>query len=175
MRTISNTVCVTCVVIGSLAKRASKLSLSEAIAGRFTGVQTSSTPEALGERPLRRLHGVRKRRTPQPDVKIVGNRNFIPPPSPFASRSEWKGGRFAKEGGGHQRRSLSVHSPKYRQMISKQPGGPPGCEPRWSHKPRPTALLYFPLCGGVFFCLQRGLFGRALLLQFPLVWRRGRY
>ena len=50
---------------------------SEAIAGRFTGVQTSSTPEALGERPLRRLHGVRKRRTPQPDVKIVGNRNFI--------------------------------------------------------------------------------------------------
>ena len=77
MRTISNTVCVTCVVIGSLAKRASKLSLSEAIAGRFTGVQTSSTPEALGERPLRRLHGVRKRRTPQARRKIAGNRNFI--------------------------------------------------------------------------------------------------
>ena len=97
MRTISNTVCVTCVVIGSLAKRASKLSLSEAIAGRFTGVQTSSTPEALGERPLRRLHGVRKRRTPQARRKIVGNRNFIPPPSPFTSRKEED---LHKKGGG---------------------------------------------------------------------------
>ena len=77
LRTISTTVCVVCVVIGGLAERVSKLSLSEAIAGRFAGVQTSSTPEAPGGRPLRRLHGVRKRWIPLARRKIAGNRNFI--------------------------------------------------------------------------------------------------
>ena len=52
-------------------------------------------------------------------------------------------------------------------MISKQPGGPPGCAPRWSHKPHPPALLYFPLLRGGFFLSSAWFVGESAPTAIP--------